>query len=267
MSDRVRDRWASGETALNVWLGSADPATAAGLASAGFDAAVVDLQHGRASLDTLEAIVAVIEPTGTVPFVRIRWNDPGLVMRALDLGARGLICPMVNSAAEAQAFARACRYPPLGVRSYGPVHGAFGSGREQTERANESVLAFAQIETAEGLGNVDEICAVPGLAGVYIGPADLSIGLGLNPMLAFNTDQLDHAVKAIRSACERHGLVMGAHTLNGADAARWIERGGRFMSIGADSVMLATIAAQELTVARGHPSEKAAAAPGRTPYS
>ena len=122
------------------------------------------------------------------------------------------------------------------------------------------------IETSEGLANVEEICAVPGLAGVYIGPADLSIGLGLNPMLAFTTDQLSAAVESIGAACSKNGLVMGAHSLNGADAARWAARGARFVSIGADSVMLATIAAQELAVARGHGGEPTSG-PARTPYS
>ncbi|HET7236885.1 MAG TPA: aldolase/citrate lyase family protein [Actinomycetota bacterium] len=235
MSDRVRDRWASGETALNVWLGSADPATAAGLASAGFDAAVVDLQHGRASLDTLEAIVAVIEPTGTVPFVRIRWNDPGLVMRALDLGARGLICPMVNSAAEAEAFARACRYPPLGVRSYGPVHGAFGSGREQTERANEAVLAFAQIETAEGLANVAEIAATPGLDGLYVGPADLSLTLGLHTFADLSDRALLEALDRVLEAAARAGAVAGIHAPSTDEAITMAGRGFRFIGAATDA--------------------------------
>lgn len=108
---------------------------------------------------------------------------------------------------------------------------------------------------------------MPGLAGVYIGPADLSIGLGLNPMLAFSTDQLQVPVETIRAACTRNGLVLGAHSLNGADAARWAARGARFVSIGADSVMLASIAAQELAVARNREAAETASATGRTPYS
>jgi 2-keto-3-deoxy-L-rhamnonate aldolase RhmA len=122
------------------------------------------------------------------------------------------------------------------------------------------------IETAEGLANVDEICAVPGLAGVYIGPADLSIGLGLNPMRAFTTDQLQAPVDAIRSACAQNQRVMGAHSLNGADAARWAGRGARLVSIGADSVMLATIAGQELAAARDREAQGAVAAPAQAPY-
>jgi 2-keto-3-deoxy-L-rhamnonate aldolase RhmA len=131
---------------------------------------------------------------------------------------------------------------------------------------------FVMIETSDGLADVEAICAVPGLAGVYIGPADLSIGLGLDPMAAFSTDQLHEPVASIRAACERNGIVMAAHSLNGMDAARWAARGARLVSIGADSVMLATIAARELAVARGQEGggqegEGASAGAAGTPYS
>ena len=235
MRDRVRERWADGETALNAWLGSAEPASAAAVASAGFDAAVVDLQHGSASLDTLEPILAAIEPTGAVPFVRIRWNDPGLVMRALDLGARGVICPMVDTAAHAEAFVSACRYPPLGTRSYGPLRGAFGSGREQTERANQAVLAFAQIETAEGLANVAEIAATPGLDGLYVGPADLSLTLGLVTFADLNDPELLAALDRVLDAAREAGVVPGIHAPSVDDAVAMAHRGFRFIGAATDT--------------------------------
>ena len=160
MSDRVRDRWVAGEVALNAWSTFGGGSAAGVLASAGFDAVTVDLQHGEQTLEGLGDVVGAIERAGAVPFVRIGWNDPATVMRALDLGARGVICPMVDTAEDAAAFVRFCRYPPLGVRSYGPVRSAFGTGRRQTDAANESVLAFVQIETSEGWANVETICAV-----------------------------------------------------------------------------------------------------------
>src|SRR5262249_31906176 len=149
-------------------------------------------------------------------------NQPAAIGRVLDAGADGVIVPMVSTAAEARAAVAACRYPPAGVRSFGPMRADLGLEMAQIEGR---ACCFVMIETAEGLANVEQICAVPGLAGVYIGPADLSIGLGLNPMLAFSTDQLQAPVEAIRSACAGNGLVMGAHSLNGADAARWAGRG------------------------------------------
>jgi len=178
MSDRVRNRWVAGEVALNAWSTFGGASAAGVLASAGFDAVTVDLQHGEQTLEGLGDVAGAIERAGAVPCVRIGWNDPATVMRALDLGARGVICPMVDTAEDAAAFVRFCRYPPLGARSYGPVRSAFGTGRRQTDVANESALAFAQIETSEGWANVEAICATAGLDGVYVGPADLSLALG-----------------------------------------------------------------------------------------
>src|SRR5262245_36634334 len=178
VSDPVRRRLAAGEVALNAWVTCPGVAAATILASAGFDAVTVDLQHGEHTESTLGEAVEAIDRAGAVPFVRIGWNDPASVMRALDQGARGLIWPMVNTAEGAEAAGRLCRYPPRGARSYGPTRSAVGAGREQTEAANAAVLAFGQIETAEGFANVEAICRTDGLDGVYVGPADLSLTLG-----------------------------------------------------------------------------------------
>src|SRR6266508_836860 len=159
MSDRVRDRWAADEVALNAWSTFGGASAASVLAAAGFDAVTVDLQHGEHTLEQLGEVIGAIERAGAVPFVRLGWNDPRSVMRALDLGARGLICPMVDTAEDAAAFVRFCRYPPLGARSYGPVRSAFGTGREHTDASNAAVLAFAQIETAVGFGGFADLAS------------------------------------------------------------------------------------------------------------
>jgi 4-hydroxy-2-oxoheptanedioate aldolase len=233
---RLRDLWFRGGTALNAWVTFRSPSVAALLGSGGFDAVTVDLQHGEASLADLGPMVAAIELTGAAPFARVRWNDPGAIMRALDLGARGVICPMVNAAAEAESFVRACRYPPLGVRSYGPVRAAFGSGREHAERANEATLAFAQIETEQGLAAVEEISSTEGLDGLYVGPADLSLALGLadlrDPALL---DALDRIVAAAR----RNGLVPGIHAPSIDRAIEMGRRGFRFIGSTGDAELLA----------------------------
>jgi 4-hydroxy-2-oxoheptanedioate aldolase len=250
MTDRVRERGARGEAALNAWLTFEGAASAGVVAEAGFDAVTLDLQHGTAHLEDIGAVAAAIEAAGAVPFVRLRWNDPGVVMRALDLGARGVICPMIDSREQAEAFVRAGRYPPLGSRSYGPIHGAFGSGREQTERANADVLTFAQIETAEGLAAVAEIAATPGLDGVYVGPADLSLTLGLGT-LADLTDTamltaLDHVVAAAAAA----GIVPGIHAPGIERASAMIRQGFRFVGTAGDADLLAAAAAKELSHVR-----------------
>jgi 4-hydroxy-2-oxoheptanedioate aldolase len=245
VSNRVRQRWADGEVALNAWSTFAG-ASAELLAATGFDAVTVDLQHGEATLAILGEIVAAIDRGGAVPFARVPWNDPGTLMRALDLGARGVICPMVNTAEEASAFVRACRYPPLGMRSYGPVRSAFGSGREQTETANRTVLAFAQIETAEGLADVERIAATPGLDGLYVGPADLSLTLGLETFADLADTELLGALDRIVAAAGASGIVPGIHAPSVERGVEMARRGFRFVGSSGDAELLRAGAADTL---------------------
>jgi 4-hydroxy-2-oxoheptanedioate aldolase len=235
MPNRVRERWERGQVALNAWLTLEGPLASETVARAGFDAVTVDLQHGAITFDELGPIVAAIEPTDAVPFARLPWNDPAAAMRALDLGVRGVIAPMVNSAAEADALARASRYPPRGIRSYGAVRAAFGAGREQTERANDEVLVFAQIETAEGLADVAEICAVDGLDGLYVGPADLSLSLGLASFADLEDPRLLEALDAVLQAARGHGVVPGIHAPSGDAALTMARRGFTFIGSAGDA--------------------------------
>jgi 4-hydroxy-2-oxoheptanedioate aldolase len=226
---RLRDAWQRDQPALNAWLTLEGADTAALVASAGFDAVTLDLQHGAADPDHAGAIFAAIERAGAVPLARPRWNAPAEVMRVLDLGARGVICPMVGSRAEAEALVAAARYPPLGTRSYGPVRGALGSGAEHVRRANESTLVFAMIETAEGFANLEVVASTEGLDGLYVGPADLSLGLGLGSFADLQDPQLLDALDAIVAAARQRGLVAGIHAPAPEPAARMIERGFRFV--------------------------------------
>lgn len=240
MRDRVRERWEHGEVALNAWLTLEGASVADAVARAGFDAVTVDLQHGAATPDALGAVVAAIEPTGAVPFVRLPWNDPVAAMRALDLGVRGVIAPMINSAEEATTLARACRYPPRGIRSYGAVRSAFGIGRDQTERANGSTLVFAQIETVEGLVAVSQICAVDGLDGVYVGPADLSLSLGLASFADLEDAKLLEALDRILEATRTHEVVAGIHAPSVGAAVAMARRGFTFVGSAGDADALSS---------------------------
>jgi 2-keto-3-deoxy-L-rhamnonate aldolase RhmA len=254
--------WDQDEAAFGGWLTSDSESTVELFGRLGYDYVGIDTQHTVLSESQAAVILRRLAGAPFAVVVRVPANQPAGIGRVLDAGADGVIVPMVSTPEEARAAVAASRYPPSGVRSFGPMRADLGLEMAEIEGR---ACCFVMIETAEGLANVEEICAVPGLAGVYIGPADLSIGLGLNPMLAFSTDQLEAPAEAIRSACARNGLVMGAHSLNGGDAARWAGRGARFVSIGADSVMLATIAAQELAVARNRQAGRAAAAPAPSP--
>ena len=218
MSDPVRERWAAGEVALNAWstFGGASAATV--LAATGFDAVTVDLQHGEHTLERLGEVVAAVERAGAVPFVRLGWNDPVSVMRALDLGAR----------------------------SYGPVRSAFGTGREHTDAANAAVLAFAQIETAEGFANVEAICATPGLDGVYVGPADLSLTLGFEGFADLASREMLDALDRVVAAASGQDVVAGVHAPSIERAVELARRGFRFVGSAGDTELLRAGAAESL---------------------
>lgn len=238
MVDPVRVRWAAGEVALNAWCTFGGAATAGILAGAGFDAVTVDLQHGEHTFEALGEVVGAIEVGGALPFVRIGWNDPASVMRALDLGARGVICPMVDTPEDAERFVRFCRYPPAGARSYGPVRSAFGTGRGQTSAADEAVLAFAQIETAEGSANIEAICATDGLDGVYVGPADLSLGLGFDRFADLGAPEMLRVLDRVVAAADLGGVVPGIHAPSADAAVEMAHRGFRFVGAAGDAELL-----------------------------
>ncbi|HEX5937367.1 MAG TPA: aldolase/citrate lyase family protein [Actinomycetota bacterium] len=248
--DAVRTRWAAGEPAFALWLTLDGAGAAATAAAAGPDAVVVDLQHGHATIQDFPHLLAAIEPTPAMPFVRASANDPAELMRALDLGARGVICPMVGSQAEAEAFVGACRYPPAGTRSYGPIHAAFGRGREQTESAESAVLLFAMIETADGLAAADEIAATPGLDALFVGPADLSLATGLEKLADLTDPDLLKLLGTIVEIADRHGIVAGVHAPAPPRAAEMAARGFRFVSCAVDDDLLATAAAEAVRAAR-----------------
>ena len=237
-TDRLRETWARGGTALNAWLTLEGAASAAAVAAAGFDSVTLDLQHGAAEPHDAALIFAAIEAAGAAPLARVRWNDPAELMRMLDVGARGIVCPMIGSRAEAEAFVAACRYPPEGIRSYGPVHGALGAGREHVTRANEVVLTFAMIETAEGFGNLDEIASTPGLDGLYVGPSDLSLGLGLDTFADLGDPRLLEALGAVVDAARRHEIVAGVHAPSPERTAAMAERGFRFVTPVVDTTLV-----------------------------
>ena len=249
-TDPVRARWSAGDPAFAAWLLLESPTAAGIMASAGFDAAVIDLQHGHATLENLPSLIAAIERSHAVPFIRASWNAPAELMRALDLGVRGVICPMVGSRTEAEAFVAACRYPPAGTRSYGPLHAAFGQGREQTGAADAAVLLFAMIETADGLANVDEIAATPGLDGLFVGPSDLSLAMGLETFAELTDPVLLETLDAIVDAANRHGIQPGIHAPSPPRAAEMAARGFRFVSCAVDADLLGEAAATALRATR-----------------
>ena len=228
----LRDRWRD-RPALGAWMVLREPLTAESAARIGYDYVVVDLQHGIASEPEALAMMQAAEAAGAIPVARVATNHPMTIGRALDAGALAVIVPMVNDAQAAREAVAACRYAPMGSRSYGPVAAMSRYTAEYAEVANSVVSCIVMIETAEALGNIDEILSVPGLDAVYVGPVDLSLTLGLPPRTDHDDPRFTDAIDVLLQACHRHGVVPGIH----ADerlAPKWAERGFRMITVGFD---------------------------------
>src|SRR5678815_1569245 len=207
------------------WLSISHPFTAEVMARQGFDALNVDMQHGLTDMANLWPMLQAISQTETVPVVRVAWNDPAAIMKALDLGAYGIIVPLVNNAKEAAQAVAACRYPPVGMRSNGPVRAVHYGGSDYVANANNEIVVMAMIETKEGIANLDAICATKGLDAVYIGPADLSFALGLPPR-GDNPDPLHMATcDKILAAAHKAGIKCVMHCASAAFASGAVKRG------------------------------------------
>jgi len=161
--NRIKRLWEEGKAALNGWLAIPNVFSAETMAHAGCDALTIDMQHGVVDYGPAVSMLTAISTTSVAPVVRVPWLDPGIVMKMLDAGAYGIICPMVNTRADAERFVSAMRYPPRGSRSFGPIRAVLHAGADYPQHANETVIAFAMIETRQALDNLDEILSVVGL--------------------------------------------------------------------------------------------------------
>jgi 4-hydroxy-2-oxoheptanedioate aldolase len=183
------------------------------------------------------------------------WNEPGLIMRVLDLGAAGVIVPLVDSAEEAARAVEACRYPPEGTRSYGPSRAALVVGSSVPADLAAAALCFVMIETRNGLEQVEEIAATPGLDGIYIGPSDLSLALGLTP--GVGGPPLEEAIARVRDVAHAHGLIAGMHCSGGADARNRAAEGFELVTVAVDASVFGASIARELAEARSGSADTA----------
>ncbi|MEX2081000.1 MAG: aldolase/citrate lyase family protein [Dehalococcoidia bacterium] len=248
--NRLRQTWAEGGHVVCGWLSIPNSYTAEVMARMGFDALCIDMQHGLIDYGDIVPMLQAISQTETVPIARVPWNDPAIMMKVLDAGAYGVIVPLINNRAEAERAVQACRYPPMGFRSYGPIRASAYGGADYAEHANEEILVLAMIETADGLANLDEICSTPGLSGVYIGPSDLGYALGLAPKMDSEVPVHVEAVARILAACKRHNIICGIHTGGVAFSKRFIEQGMHLVTLTSDAGSLALGARQQLAQVR-----------------
>ena len=198
----IKTIWNRGDCVLNGWLSIPNSFTAEMMANAGWDSICIDTQHGLIGYETAVHMLQAISTTPVTPIIRVVWNEPGTIMKWLDAGAYGIVCPMVNTRADAERFVEACRYPPAGYRSSGPIRAAIYGGKDYREKANGTVLTFAIILTT------------PTLDAVYIGPNDLALSLGVSGGLVPSSPEVVKAIDEIFAACKKHRIKAGIHCVS-----------------------------------------------------
>jgi len=232
-------RLRAGETVHSAWCGLASPIVAETIARAGFSAVTLDAQHGLWDFAGLQTAIAAIRQGGGAAMVRTALGDFSGVSRVLDVGAEGVIAPLINTAADARSFAAVAKYPPLGERSYGPMRAMTLAGitepKDYFAAANDETVALAMIETRVALDNVDAIVATPGIDGLFVGPVDLSIGLSAGQTIDHRSPEVERAIDRVIAAAQKAGKIAGTYCFEAEQAAAYEKRGVRFFLIGSDA--------------------------------
>jgi 4-hydroxy-2-oxoheptanedioate aldolase len=248
--NRIRRIWAEGGNVVNGWLAIPSSISAELMAQQGWDSICVDLQHGAIDYQMAVTMLQAISTTETVPLVRVPWNDPAIIGKVLDAGAYGVICPMVNTRAQAEAFVGACRYAPDGYRSVGPLRASLYGGPDYVKGANQTILTMAMIETREAVANLEDILATPGLDAIYVGPSDLSVSMGQAAGFDPVFPEVLAAILKIGAAANRHGVVPGIHVGSVAYGKRMFDAGYRFVSYLSDFRFLQWIVSKSIPAMR-----------------
>ena len=249
MKNLLMEKWRAREKSLGAWANLPDIHVAETLARSGVNWMCFDLQHGLMDYRDLTHLLPAITGTPVTPLVRVAAKQPDQIGKALDVGARGVIVPMVNTAEDARLAVEACYYPPRGQRSCGPMRDVMLEGPSYLATANDEIACVLMIETEEGLKNLDSIAATEGVSGLFVGPMDLCYGLGLAPG-DFSSERFIEALAAIRGACERNGLASGMFGYDAEMAASSLAGGFDFASVGSDISFLREGLAHALSVAR-----------------
>jgi 4-hydroxy-2-oxoheptanedioate aldolase len=246
LENPLRTIWANNEFVINGWLHIPSSFACEVMAHQGWDSLTLDAQHGPYDFSSAVSMIQAIQTTPTAVVARVSWNDPGTIMKYLDAGVHAIICPMVNTQAECEAFIGACRYPPQGFRSYGPTRAALHFGPDYAASANGFVVTMPMIETAQALENLEQILSVPGVDAIFVGPGDLGQALYGQAQIDRETPEflvtLEHIAKAARSK----NIAAGIFTGSSMYAKKVIEIGYNFVTVSSDARLLASAAKQVL---------------------
>jgi 4-hydroxy-2-oxoheptanedioate aldolase len=252
--NRLRTMWKNDQAVINGWLAIGNSFSAETMAHQGWDSLTIDLQHGVVDYQSMIPMLQAISTTDTVPVVRVPWLDPSALMKALDAGAYGVICPMISTREQAQQLVAYTHYAPRGTRSFGPIRATLYGGADYAQHANDEIVTFAMIETAQALDNLDAILSVEGLDAVYIGPSDLSLALGCRPVFDDVDPKAQEAIDHILERAKAHGLVAGIHNGTAEGALARVAKGFQFVTVSSDARLIAAGAQQLLAKMRAAPT-------------
>ena len=245
--NKIKEMMKAGKPVINGWLQIPSTVSAEVMAHQGWDSLTIDMQHGLVDYTNALPMLQTISTTDVTPLARVNWNEPGQIMKILDAGCYGIICPMVSNKEEAERFVQACMYPPHGYRSFGPVRGLIYGGSDYAKHSNDEMLKLAMIETKESLEKLDEIMSTPGLDGIYVGPADLSLAIGEEP--GFDRPEKSKAyseILRILESAKKRNLLTGIHNGTPEYAQKMINKGFNLVTVGSDSRYIAAGAKSDL---------------------
>jgi 4-hydroxy-2-oxoheptanedioate aldolase len=248
-------RLRAGETVFSGWCGLPYPIVAETIGREGFAAVTLDAQHGMWDVNAILTAIAAVRQGGAAPVVRVPVGDFATASRVLDFGAEGIVAPMINTAADARAFAASAKYPPIGERSWGPHRAMTLTGLADQSiylrEANDHVITLAMIETRAALANLDAIVDTPGIDGLFLGPSDLSIALSQGNSLDPIAKDVDRELDRILGAAQKTGKIAGAYCHSPERAVALAKRGARFLAVMSDLAMLRRGAAAALRTLSG----------------
>ena len=237
--NKLKELFKQGKAAINGWLEIPSSFSTEVMCHQGWDSLTIDMQHGAIDNSNILEMFQAISTTDVVPMARLSWNEPEHIMKALDFGAYGIICPMVSNRDQAEKFVQACMYPPKGYRSFGPTRGFMYGGKDYVDNANYEILKLAMIETKEALQELDKIMKTPGLDGIYIGPADLSLAIGEKPGFDKPEGHPTHEqILNIIDHAKKNKLVAGIHNATPEYARKMIDIGFQIVTVGSDKIFM-----------------------------
>ena len=264
ITNALKPMWTDGKATLNGWLAMASPFSAEIMAAQPYDSITIDMQHGLIGYSDVVPMLQAMHASNVVPLVRVPWLDAEPVMKALDAGAYGVICPMINNRRQAERLVSYVRYPPDGTRSFGPTRALLSAGADYAQHANDEVLCLAMIETAEAMENLGDIVSTPGLDGVYIGPSDLALGIGNGRLVPhFDREEVEMvtAIRKIRAAAHDAGIRAALHCGTPEYAARAVGWGFDMVTVSSDVRLLLAAASDSVCRTRELIGETRSASP------